>query len=324
MDWKAFPETRLLALVGPTASGKSSLALEAARRLEGEIVNCDSMQLIRGMEIGTAKPGARERAEVPHHLYDRIQPDEYFSAGEYMHQARSVCREIADRGKLPIVVGGTGLYLRALLLGVFEGPQRSPRLRRRLVRIARGGGGGHLHRLLQRRDPDAARRIQPGDRVRLVRALEVLLLTGRPISHLQPQRQPLKGFFVRKVALGLDRKHLYDRINARVTRMFEGGIQQEVDGLLRQGFSSQCKGFEAIGYRQTVAALQGRMTLSEAVEDTARQTRRYAKRQVTWFRKEPGLCWIPYPGESPPAFEKLLECLGEDFLGVPPEGNHGL
>ncbi len=308
------PEAPLLAIVGPTASGKSQLALQAAQRWSGEIVNCDSMQLIREMEIGTAKPGPAERSLVPHHLYDRIGPDEFFSAGAYMEEARAACRQIAARARLPIVVGGTGLYLRALLEGVFQGPGKSPRLRRRLQRIAGRKGAAFLHRWLGRRDPASARRIQPSDSVRLVRALEVLLMTGRPISELQPRRRPLEGFAVRKVALNPERRLLYGRIDARVEGMFSGGLLEEVQRLLEQGYSPRCKGFEAIGYRQAVAVLNGRMSLAEAISETAQQTRRYAKRQLTWFRREPDLCWIPVPGESPQAFPSLLECLGDDYL----------
>lgn len=313
MKQSTYP-ARLLAVVGPTASGKSPLGMKVARRLGGEIVNCDSMQLIRGMEVGTAKPTPEERAAVPHHLYDRIEPDEWYSAGKYMHEARAVCREIAGRGRMPIIVGGTGLYLRALLEGVFEGPGRSPRFRRRVQRIARVRGPEHLHRLLKRRDPAAAARIQAADEVRLIRALEVHFLTGRPISRMQRARRPLEGFMIRKIGLRPARPDLYGRINARVNRMFEAGLLEEVRTLLDQGYSPDCKGFEAIGYRQAVAVVQGRMTIPQAVAVAAQRSRHYAKRQLTWFRKEPDLQWIDFPGESPRAYAQLVERLGEEFL----------
>ncbi len=310
----------LLVILGPTASGKSALGLAAARRWGGEIVNCDSMQLIRGMEVGTAKPSAEERRRVPHHLFDRIDPDEFYNAGRYMREARQVCRDIAARGQLPVVVGGTGLYLRALLQGVFEGPGRSGRLRRRLDRIAQRRGTAFLHRLLERHDPASARQIASGDRVRLVRALEVFYSTGEPISRLQRRRRPLEGFEVRKVGLQPERAELYARIDARVQSMFDGGLLEEVRLLLARGYPPHCKGFEALGYREALDVVEGRKSLAEAVGEAAQRSRRYAKRQLTWFGKEPGVCWIPLAGDSPEAWPRLLGCLGEDFPGTPRGG----
>ncbi len=299
----------LIALAGPTASGKSALAIAAALAVKGEIVNCDSMQLYKRLDIGTAKPSAEERALVPHHLYDLLEPDEVYSAGRYMIEARQVCSAIASRGGVPVVVGGTGLYFRALLEGVFEGPGRSETLRARLNRIADRKGTAWLHRILQRRDPTAAAKIQPADRIRIVRALEVYLATGQPITSLQPRREPLQGFQVVSLGLNLPRSELYARINGRVDRMFESGLVEEVEGLLRQGFQSDMKGFEALGYRHVVAYLGGRMTFEEARELTARDTRRYAKRQLTWFRRDPEIHWIEFPGEDPRALGALLDLL---------------
>ncbi|RPI26342.1 MAG: tRNA (adenosine(37)-N6)-dimethylallyltransferase MiaA [Acidobacteria bacterium] len=305
------PRSTLIALVGPTGSGKSALAVEVALRLGCEVVNCDSMQLYRRLNIGTAKPTDRQRSLVPHHLYDVIEPDELYSAGRYMLEARTVCREISERGKTPLVVGGTGLYLRALLLGVFEGPGRSDELRRRLHRIADRKGSEYLHRLLSRRDPPAAARIEPADRIRLVRALEVFFATGSPISQLQPARQPFEPFSIVKIGLNLPRSELYARINRRVEEMFQSGLIEEVSALLQQGYSPDLKAFEALGYRAVVRVLRRDITLLEAVELTQRETRRYAKRQMTWFRKEEGMNWIPYAGEDPRAVEEVVKAVEE-------------
>ncbi len=298
----------LIAIVGPTASGKSSLAISAALELDGEIVNCDSMQMIRGMEIGTAKPTDEERRKVPHHLFDRITPDEFYSAGRYMVEARAICEQIRSRGKIPVVVGGTGLYLRALLEGIFEGPGKSPEIRRRLKRIAEKKGDAHLHALLARKDPLSAERIHTSDRTRILRALEVYFASGQPISSLQPRKSPLKEVRILKFGIRLPRQVLYQRIEDRVARMFEGGLLEEVERLLKE-YSPQSKGFEALGYRHAAAHLRGEIGRAEAIERTARDTRRYAKRQMTWFRKETHLHWIDAPGESKEALNKLLQRL---------------
>jgi tRNA dimethylallyltransferase len=285
------------------------LATATALAVNGEIVNCDSMQLYRRLDIGTAKPSVEERALVPHHLYDLLEPDEVYSAGRYMTEARQVCADIASRLRVPVVVGGTGLYLRALLEGVFEGPGRSEDLRARLHRIADRKGTAWLHGFLRKRDPVAAARIQPADRIRIVRALEIFLATGHPITSLQPRREPLQGFQIVRLGLNLPRSELYARISRRVDRMFESGLVEEVKGLLLQGFRPDIKSFEALGYRHVVAFLDGRMTIEEARELTARDTRRYAKRQLTWFRRDPEMQWIEFPGEDPRALGALLDLL---------------
>lgn len=300
-------EPVLLAIVGPTATGKSSLALGIAKELPGEIINCDSMQLVRGMDIGTSKPSLADRAVTPHHLYDHIDPDQWYSAGQYMVESRAICREIAGRDRIAMVVGGTGLYLRALLQGVFEGPSRSQKYRRHLDQVMARGGSARLYSRLSEVDPVAAERIQAKDTVRIVRALEVYHQTGLPISDLQVKRRPLTGFRVVKIGLCLDRKTLYDRIGSRVRSMFRAGLLEEVQGIMDQGFSPDCKGFEAIGYRQAVSCLTGNISLEEAVEKTSRDTRRYAKRQMTWFRGESDLDWVEAPGESRKAVAQALE-----------------
>ena len=300
------PNPLLIAVLGPTASGKSQLAFGLASALDGEIVNCDSMQLIRGMDIGTAKPSILERNALPHHLYDLIEPDQVYSAGKYMLAARHVCREISGRGRTPMVVGGTGLYLRALLEGLFTGPGRDQRLRHRLTRIGERRGPAVLHRLLRKVDPVASEKVHPSDVNRMVRSLEVFYQRGRPISQLHDLRQPLQGYRVLKIGLRIARQDLCDRIERRVGEMFRTGLLHEVETLLRQGYSPQTKGFEAIGYRYAASHLAGLMTLQEAVERTCADTRRYAKRQKTWFRKESDVFWIDSAGEEPGALQKAM------------------
>jgi tRNA dimethylallyltransferase len=299
----------LLAIVGPTASGKSSLAVAVALRISGEIVNCDSMQMVKHLDIGTAKPRAKERNLVPHHLFDLVEPDQYYSAGVYMEDARRVCRTISEKGKTPVVVGGTGLYLRALLEGVFEGPGRDEALRKRLRKIVNRKSSKTLFEILRRKDPEAASRIQPTDSIRIIRALEVKLLSGRPISSLQKEARGLGGFEVVKVGIGLAREILYDRINCRVLRMFEMGLIEEVKALLEAGYPRDCKGFDALGYHYAVQVIFGELSVDEAIELTQRDTRRYAKRQLTWFRKDQEVQWIETPGEDGASLQAVLERL---------------
>ena len=282
----------LIAVVGPTAAGKSRLALDLARAHGGEIVSCDSLQIYRGLDIGSAKPTAEERRLVPHHLVDVVGPADEFSAAEYARRARAAVRDIAARGRLPLVVGGTGLYLRALLQGLFEGPSRDEALRRRLEGMARRFGDARLHRLLRGVDPAAAARLDPRDRVRVVRALEVFALTGRPLSrHHQSVPDPLTGFRVRVVVLDPGPAVLRAAVLARTRRMFETGLLDEVRGLLAGGLSPDVRPLKAIGYRQAVAVLQGRSDPESAERDTVTATMRYAKRQRTWFRHQVEAVW---------------------------------
>lgn len=291
--------------------------MELAQRIDGEIVNCDSMQMVRGMEIGTAKPDPAMRNRVPHHLYDEVGPDEHYSAGRYMEVARSICREIAGRNRIPIVVGGTGLYLRALIDGIFQGPGRDQNLRNRISKIGERKGFEYLHRILRRKDPAAAERIGPTDPVRIIRALEVYFLTGQKISDLWKQSQsPLTGFKVVKVGVRFPRQELYDRINRRVERMFKQGLLDEVHRLLQKGFSPDCKGFEALGYRYAVSVVRDEMDLDEAIKLTQRDTRRYARRQLTWFQREQGVRWIERPGDEGAAQEALLDILRAEGFPV--------
>jgi tRNA dimethylallyltransferase len=279
-------------IVGPTGSGKSDLALRIASELGGEIVNCDSLQVYRGFDIGTAKVPAAERRGVPHHLIDAIDPAQLFTAGDYARLAEAALGDIAGRGRIPVLAGGTGFYLRALLDGLFPGPSRDQTLRMRLER-REARRKGSLHRILKRLDPQAAERIHPNDKNKTMRALEVRLIEGRSLTALfERGRAPLTGF--RPIKLGLDppRELLHARLNARTSAIFESGFLDEVRHLLAAGVAPGVKPFESLGYKQALRVIDGHMTLDQALKSTQLETRRYAKRQITWFRKEAGLHWL--------------------------------
>lgn len=281
------PEHPLIAVVGPTATGKSDLALTIAQAVDGEIVNFDSLQLYRYLDIGTAKPSAAERSRVAHHLIDVLNPDETASAGWFTSQSRAVLREVSERGKVPVLVGGTGFYLRAVLDGLFPGPGRDDSMRRRLERRT----STHLHRILTRIDPISGHRIHENDKKKIVRALEVFFLTRRPISTLQPARDPLVGFTILKIGLMPNRVALYDRIHQRTREMFGKGIIGEAEKTAQE-FGDAAKALESIGYAEALRCLRGELNQDQAVELTTQNTRRYAKRQMTWFRSETGVHWI--------------------------------
>jgi tRNA dimethylallyltransferase len=282
----------LIAIVGPTASGKSALALRLAREQGGEIVSCDSLQVYRGLDIGSAKPTPREREEVPHHLIDVADPGEVFSAAEYARQARSALTAIAGRGHLPLVAGGTGLYLRALLEGLFEGPARDEDRRQRLEALAVRHGDERLHRLLRHLDPEAAERIGPRDRVRTVRALEVYWATGRPISDLQRQpARPLEGFEPLLLGLAPPRDRLREVVIARTRRMLDAGLVEEVRGLMERGYGPDLRPLQAIGYREATAVARGEMSRDDAEAAIVTATMRFARRQMTWFRHQAEVAW---------------------------------
>lgn len=286
-------------MAGPTGSGKSELALTLAEEFNGEIVNCDSLQVFRYFDIGTAKLPDAERRGIPHHLIDIANPDELFTAGEFARLARESIAEISVRGRLPIVAGGTGFYLRALIDGLFQGPTRDQALRDRLAaREARRPGS--LHRLLARFDAAAAAKIHANDVPKVTRALEVCLLTQRPVSELfQTGRDALSGFRVLKLGLLPDRDALYPRLDERCARMFESGLVEEVNHILALGFPPECKPFESHGYKQALQLIRGELSPRDAVFYAQRNTRHYAKRQITWFRREPGLIWLRGFGDSP-------------------------
>ena len=301
----------VVAIVGPTASGKSELALHLAQRFRGEIVNYDSVQIFRYLNIGSAKPRMEERQRVPHHMIDIREPSEVFTAGDYQREARKILEEIRNRGNLPILVGGTGLYLRALTDGLFSGPARSVYWRNRVEMLAERKGRAYLHRLLKRLDPEAASRIAERDKPKVIRALEVRLETGKALSdHLsESPREPLMGFQVHSVGLNPARDELYKRIDERVCRMFEAGLAEEVRQLLARGIPSSAKPFEAIGYRHVIAHLDSSIGKDDTIRIIQRDTRRYAKRQMTWFRKQSDVCWFDGPGDSENIKEKVCQHL---------------
>ena len=309
-------ETSILPLpvvVGPTGSGKSALALRVALEVGGEIVNCDSLQVYRGFDIGTAKVPAAERQGVPHHLIDVIDAEQLFTAGDYARAAEAVLREIAGRGRVPVIAGGTGFYLRALLDGLFPGPARDEELRRRLER-REAKREGSLHRILTRLDPTAAARIHPNDKNKTMRALEVRLIEGRPLSSLfERGRAGLTGFRPIKIGLDPPRELLYARLNGRACSMFDAGLVNEVRGLLARGVPRSAKPFESLGYKQALAVIDGTLTLEEAIESTQLETRRYAKRQTTWFRKEHGVHWLAGFGDEPRVQSEALAIIQREF-----------
>ena len=300
----------LLAVVGPTATGKSALALSMAARVGGEVLGCDSTAVYRGFDIGTDKVPAGRQRGIPHHLIDIVEPVEVYSAARYGRDAARVVREVTGRGRLPVVAGGTGLYYRALTRGLFEGPGRDPGLRARLERVARGRGAGALHRLLARHDPASARRIHPADEKRLVRALEVLRLTGRTLTdHFAATRSPIGGHAVVTVGLRLPMEQLEARIADRVDRQLAGGLLDEVRGLLARGVPEDAGPFGGLVYRQVLEHLRGERDLRGTRDLVVRENRRYARRQLTWFRREPGVHWMGTPGEHPAACDAVAERL---------------
>jgi len=299
----------LVVIVGPTASGKSALAIQLAEQFSGEIVSCDSVALYRHFDIGTAKPGREQRALVPHHLLDIAEPDEPFTAGEYARQARAIIHEIARRGRLPIVVGGTGLYLRALLEGLFPGPQRSEQLRERLRERAAESGPSYLHKLLTRLDPAAAAKVHSNDVPKLIRAIEVCLTSSAPISELWQQRgrDPLRGFAVLRVGLSPPREQLYERINQRAQHMFDSGLVEETKLLLERYASKGVMPLESLGYKQAAQFLRGEATREQAIAAAQQGHRNYAKRQMTWFRREPDVVWLEGFGDAPEIAEQAAK-----------------
>ena len=285
-------EALIVVVLGPTASGKTALALALARRFSAEIVSCDSVAMYRDFEIGTAKPTRAERAEVPHHMLDCVDPLAEATAGEYARAAREVVREIAGRGRLPIVSGGTGLYLRALLEGLFAGPLRSEKLRERLRRCVEERGTDHLHRILRRLDSAAAERIHANDVAKVIRAIEVCLATRQPMTELWQQgREPLTGFRILRLGLNPEREALYARINARAETMFDEGLVAETEELLAK-YGTRARPLSSLGYKQALQFLRGEIDREAAVRAAQQAHRNYAKRQMTWFRREPEVYWL--------------------------------
>ena len=299
-DREIIPAERLLVIIlGPTASGKTALSLALAEKFAGEIVNCDSVAMYREFDIGTAKPSPEDRTRALHHFLDCVDTTQSMTAGEYARQARQTLAEIAARHHLPIVVGGTGLYLRALLEGLFPGPQRSEELRERLRQCARDRGPKYLHRILSRLDSMAAEKIHANDTPKLIRAIEVCLASRQKMTELWQQgRDPLRGFRILRLGLDPDRAALYERINRRAEEMFDRGLVEET-GRLLQKFGTSARPLASLGYKQAAQLLRGEVTREEAIQATQQAHRNYAKRQMTWFRREPEVVWLKGFGNEP-------------------------
>ena len=300
----------LIAIVGPTATGKSALGIALALRHGGAVVACDSTAVYRGFDIGTDKVTVAEQQGVPHHMVDVADPLEEYSAARYAREAERVIRDITARGRLPILVGGTGFYYRALTRGLFPGPGRDPRTRERLVRIAEKRGVERLHRCLSRVDPQSGMRIQPRDLNRIVRALEVYHLTGRPLTaHFAETRAPLSDYAVIVLALTLPAGAIAERVARRVDAQFARGIVAEVRALLARGLPEHAHPFSGLVYRQVLEYLHGVRGEAETRDLIVRENRHYARRQLIWFRKEPNLQWIHGAGEDPQTLQRAEELL---------------
>ncbi len=293
------PQHLLVVILGPTASGKTALSLVLAEKFDGEIVNCDSVAMVREFDIGTAKPTTEERARAPHHLFDCVDPTEYMTAGEYARRARRLLGEISGRRHLPIVVGGTGLYLQALLEGLSPGPQRSEELRERLRKSAAKRGPEQLHRVLRRLDPAASEKVHANDVPKLIRAIEVCLASRQKMSELWQQgRDPLQGFRLLRIGLDPDRAALYSRINERAREMFETGLTEETRVLIEK-YGAAVRPLISLGYKQAAQVLGGELNREQAIQAAQQAHRNYAKRQMTWFRREPKVTWLKGFGDDP-------------------------
>ena len=306
----AKPDPLLVVIAGPTGSGKTALSLAVAERFHGEIVNCDSVAIYREFEIGTAKPSREERSRAPHHLFDILDPTEQMTAGEYSRIARQTLDEIKQRGNLPIVVGGTGFYLRALLDGLSEGPERSDELRERLRTIEQKKGAPHLHKILSRLDKPAAQRIHANDISKVIRAIEVCIQARKPMTELwQGGRDPLQGFRILRLGLNPDRNALYTRINERCSRMFDAGLVEEAKQLMQT--YPDAPALASLGYKQAAQYVRGEITLKLAVWAAQQGHRNYAKRQLTWFRREPEMNWLSGFGDDGTIQQQALSAISQ-------------
>jgi tRNA dimethylallyltransferase len=302
---------RLAVILGPTASGKSALGISLAKKLDAEILVCDSTQAYRHFDIGTAKAPPAEQGGIHHHLVDLVEPSDVFTAGDYRRFALGVLEDLARRRKLPILTAGTGLYLRALLEGLADAPTRSEELRARLRESVSVRGPQHVHRMLNRLDPQAAASISARDTQKVIRALEIRLLAGKPVAEVHSGgRNPLEGYRVIKIGLLPPRAALYEKIHARVLTMISAGWLDEVRRLIAQGVPGDAKPFQFIGYSELREHLEGRIPLDDAIDQIQRATRRFAKRQITWFRKEPGVTWLSSFGDEPVALRTSLGLIG--------------
>ena len=299
---------KLLIICGPTASGKSDLALRLAHELDAEIINADSMQIYCGMDIGTAKPTPEQRRDIPHHLIDVADPDQPFSAADFAAAADYAIKDITERGKRVIVVGGTGLYIRALLKGLVDSPSGAGEIRQALQQEARDLGNEAMLEKLRLVDPELAGRIHPNNLVRIIRALEVHRLTGVTLSHYQQDHGfSAKRYESLQIGIRVERQELYQRIETRVDRMLEQGLLEEVKHLLASGYGPESKAMRAIGYKEAVAFLTGEYSLEQAALLIKRDTRRYAKRQLTWFNADPEIIWLEYPEKFDTILQHAIE-----------------
>ncbi len=286
-------KAKIVVLCGPTGIGKTAAAIALAIRFKGEIVGADSMQIYRHMDIGTAKPTQAEQNQVPHHLIDVVAPDEAFDAERYLALTRPVIADLKDRGRVPLVVGGTGFYIKALIYGLFETLPVDPEIRQRLQKEVAEQGSPELHQRLGQCDPEAAARIHPNDTYRVVRALEVFESSGQTISAWQQAHAfKTKEYDALQIGLNLQRQALYARIDQRVDQMIDQGLLDEVRGLLQKGYAPELKAMQSLGYRHMIAYLQGQLTWEETVRTLKRDTRRYAKRQLTWFQADSDVVWV--------------------------------
>jgi|SRR5665213_558268 len=299
-------------ILGPTGSGKTALSLALGEQFNGEIVSCDSVAVYRGMDLGTAKPTAEERARLPHHLIDVADPDQPFTAGEYSRLAREALRNITARKRMPIVTGGTGLYLRALTDGLFAGPVRQQDLRDRLKRRHERHGGAWLHRLLTRLDAATAARIHANDTPKLIRAIEVCVAARQPMSQVLA-RDPLTGYRLLRIGLNPSRQQLYERLNERCAAMFNAGLVEETRALLAR--YGAVTALDSLGYRQSLEVLNGGSTLDAAIAAAQQGHRNYAKRQLTWFRREPDVHWVAAFGDDADTQQRAIELVQSAFQG---------
>jgi tRNA dimethylallyltransferase len=308
---------KAVAVLGPTATGKSALALDIAERFGGEIINCDSTAVYRGFDIGTDKIAPEDRRGVPHHLIDIVDPTEEYTAAQFAHDAAMAMRDVHARGKLPILAGGSGFYFRALTRGLFPGPGADAALRGRLEAIAARRDVTFLHRMLRKVDPESALRIQPRDLKRLVRALEVFFLTGRPLTaHFAGTASPIADIAVCAIALRLPAAQIAERVARRVDEQFERGLLDEIRGLLARGVPERARPFGGLVYRQALEHLHGVRDEPATRALIAQENRRYARRQLIWFRKEPNLSWFDGPGESAPTVMAVMR-LVENYVARP-------
>jgi tRNA dimethylallyltransferase len=309
----------VVAILGPTATGKSALALLMAARYDGEIINCDSTAVYRGFDIGTDKVPMADRRGIPHHLIDIVEPTDEYTAAQFARDAAQTIREIHARAKLPMVVGGTGFYYRALTRGLFPGPGRDADLRARLESLAGRRGVGFLHRMLRRVDRESADRIQTNDLKRMVRALEVFFLTGRPLTaHFAETVSPIPDLTVIPIALKLPAAVTSDRVTRRVDQQFEAGLMDEIRGLLARGVPETARPFGGLVYRQALELLHDVRDEPATRALISQENRRYARRQLIWFRKEPNLQWFDGPGDSPPTIAAVQALLDERLTTTSP------